>query len=196
MRLADNETTIRIDGEVIRLRPTLRAACRLYARHGGYDAIMREIADGSVTMMADVIVESTGREWETTDFLNAFADNPASLVLEPLIEPLLRHVLMLAGVDADDTAHRAPAGKPMGFDEFHIRLFQIATGYLGWGPEAAWNATPAEITEAYKGRLQLLKDIFGGGDGSTGEDAPNTDRDEAGWLALKMMTANGANTGV
>jgi hypothetical protein len=30
-------------------------------------------------------------------------------------------------------------------------------------PSDAWEATPAEITEAYKGRLELLGACFGGG---------------------------------
>jgi len=32
----------------------------------------------------------------------------------------------------------------------------------GWSPEIAWAATPAEILEAQKGRVEMLKAVFGG----------------------------------
>ncbi len=32
---------------------------------------------------------------------------------------------------------------------------------MSWSPETAWNATPAEITEAYAGHIEMLKAIHG-----------------------------------
>jgi hypothetical protein len=63
----------------------------------------------------------------------------------------------------------------MSFTEYHAKLFRLATGWLGWTPEAAYDATPTEITEAYKGRLELLSAVFGSGD--QGEDVEAGDED-------------------
>jgi hypothetical protein len=55
MRLAADETMIRLDHETVHLRPTLKAALRLERRHGGFDKLARAVADGSLTVIADVI---------------------------------------------------------------------------------------------------------------------------------------------
>jgi hypothetical protein len=39
----------------------------------------------------------------------------------------------------------------------------FTTLLLGWSPTVAWEATPAEITEAYRGKRELLAAMFGGG---------------------------------
>ena len=53
----------------------------------------------------------------------------------------------------------ARLGLPGPHGDAHAHL----PGWLGWAPEQAWNATPAEITEAYKGRRELLSAMFGSG---------------------------------
>jgi hypothetical protein len=78
-------------------------------------------------------------------------------------DQLQAFVLKLSGHDNAD-GEPVSTGKPMPYDEYFATLFRIATGWLGWEPEAAWNATPAEIIEAQKGRIELLRAIFGGSD--------------------------------
>jgi hypothetical protein len=161
MRLADDEITINLDHETIYLRPSLRAAFRLESRHGGFDKILRGVADGNFTMMADVIREGADARSSFADFLDCIDELPLRLAIERISEPLIAYVMTLTGVDSDNKGEAKPDAKPMPFAEYHTRLFRMATGWLGWTPADAWEATPAEITEAYQGRLDLLSAMFG-----------------------------------
>jgi hypothetical protein len=167
MRLAD-ETTIEFGHEVIRLRASLRAAFRLERRHGGFDKIIQAIADGHFGVMADVVRESSN-----ADLLDCIGLLPLRSAMERLIEPLSAHVLALAGVDADSTKAE-PGAERIPFSEYFPMLFRLATGWCGMSPSEAWQATPAEITEAYQGRRELLSAMFGSG----GSDTTITKPDE------------------
>ncbi len=52
-------------------------------------------------------------------------------------------------------------GKALSWSDAYAELYQIGTGWLGWTPQETWNATPTEITEAFKGKLAMLKAIHG-----------------------------------
>jgi hypothetical protein len=158
MRLAD-ETTIEFDHEVIRLRATLRAAFRLERQHGGFDKIIHAIADGNLSVMADVVRESSNVTLRR--FLDCVGKLPLRTAIERMTEPLSAHVLALAGVDGE-TSKAEPGAERIPFSEYFPKLFRLATGWCGMSPSEAWEATPAEITEAYKGRLELLGAMFGG----------------------------------
>jgi hypothetical protein len=160
MRLAQDEIKITLDHETICLRPSLRAAFRLERRHDGFDKIIKGIADGNFSIMADVIRESAEPR---SNFLNCIDALPFRIVIERISEPLIAHVMALAGIDGDATSEPAPDAERIPFAEYHARLFRLATGWLGWTPADAWEATPAEITEAYKGRRELLSAMFGSG---------------------------------
>lgn len=195
MRLADDEITIRLEGETtIHLRPTLRAAFRLERRYGGFDKLFLSIVDGNLSCMADVIRESASAPSTLPTFLTELADLPVITGLEILTLPLLSHVAKLAGTDDNETD--AEPGERITFAEYHTRLFRIATGWVGWTPETAWNATAAEITEAFKGRTEMLKAIFApakepGESAIPREHAPEEIR--AGFEKLRVMCASGQN---
>jgi len=162
-RLADDEITIRVGYETIFLRPTLRAAFRLERRFEGFDNIIRGIADQNLTIMAAVIRETSERRSDLLDFLEHNEGMPLNVKVGALVEPLICAVLSLAGVDECDV-HNEPdkvEEARLSFAEHHARLFRMATGWLGWTPETAWSATPQEIVEAYQGRVDMLKAIFG-----------------------------------
>jgi hypothetical protein len=161
MRLADDEITIKLDHETIYLRPSLRAAFRLERRHNGFDKIIRGIADGNFSIMADVIRESADQRSSFADFLDCIDALPLQLAIERITEPLMAFVMTLTRVDRDTTDEPKHDAKPMPFAEYHTLLFRMASGGLGWTPAEAWEATPAEIEEAYKGRLDLLSKMFG-----------------------------------
>jgi hypothetical protein len=74
---------------------------------------------------------------------------------------LSEFVLILSGAK-HKSDELAQAGDPISFEEYHTKLFQIGTGWLGWTPEATWNATPAEIINAHTGRRAMLTALFGG----------------------------------
>lgn len=57
----------------------------------------------------------------------------------------------------------------MSHREYHAWLFRVATGWLGWRPDDAYMADMADIEEAHLGRIDMLKAVFGSGDGKTEE---------------------------
>ncbi len=196
MRLAQDDITIRIDGETLFLRPTLRAAYRLERSYGGFDNLVRAIVAERATVIADVLFHATGSERART--LAAIGEHGFQRGLGALVAPLIDYVLLLAGVDLDETAKAAKepkSAKSITFADYHARLYQIATGWLGWTPATAWDATPAEILVAYKGRVEMLRAIFGGGASDDSESSGEHTADEIseGIAALKMMAARGAD---
>lgn len=159
MRLAD-EITIEFEHEVIRLRASLRAAFRLERQHGGFDKIIHAIADGNLSVMADIVRESSNTTLRR--FLDCVGKLPLRDAIARMTEPLSAHVLALAGADGE-SSNAQPGAERIPFSEYFPKLFRMATGWCGMSPRQAWEATPAEIAEAYKGRLELLGAMFGGG---------------------------------
>lgn len=160
-RLAE-EIIIHLAGEAIELRPSLRHAIRLERRPGSFAGLLREIDEGSLTAALDII-----RPHHDDEFLA----NRAFDALGQLKEPLTLYVLALAGIDPDDDASRARAPRAKGkerptqtFADHLAQLYRIGTGWLGWTPDVTLDATPAEIMEAHKGRVELLRSIFGSDD--------------------------------
>ena len=163
MRLADT-IIVTIAGEDIHLRPSLACAIRLERREGSFQKLTREIMDGSLSAAVEIIQDHTD-----LDFLpNRIMDE-----LDALKAPLLQYVMACAGVDPDDARKAKPHDKPaksIPFRDYLEDLFKKATGWLGWSPEVALNATPAEIVLAYQGRLDMLKAIYGSGEADKPED--------------------------
>lgn len=156
MRLAD-DITVTIGGEAITLRPCLACAIRLERRPGSFAALARDVMDGSLSAVCDII-----RDHADMPCLEVLVFD----VLDDLREPLLRYVMALANIDPDDRPHadmkrQERERRDVPFKEYLANLYRIATGWLGWEPAVAFDATPAEIMEAYRGRLDMLKAIFG-----------------------------------
>lgn len=197
MKLAEDEITIRIGRDTVVLRPTLRAALRLERRHGGFDHLLRAVADGNLGVMADLIRESATDRSDIPGILENVGEFALRGSMEPLTAPLLNHVFKLAGVDSDNTQDEAEpktSTPRVSFAEHFAKLFAIATGWLGWTPEQAWSATPAEIIAAYHGRLDMLGAIFG--TEMTDDGEPDGEAVKAGIAKLKAIAAIGGNIGV
>jgi hypothetical protein len=162
MRLADDQTAICLGFETIHLRATLRAAFRLERFYEGFHNLSEAIALGHVAAFADLIREASDDPKAVDYYFEYVASNPMLVSIMELREPLLKFIPILSGTDAKggDTASSGPR---ITFEEYHTKLFRIATGWLGWTPEQAWNATLAEILEAHQGRTEMLASIFGGG---------------------------------
>jgi hypothetical protein len=156
------------------LRASLRAAFLLLKEHGSYSALAVKINDGSFSAYRSILKHAcTDLEaFKHLERLVSEGDLYAALVGNN--SQLLRFVQMLAGVDPDNDKPET-TGKPMTFDEYHTRLFQLGTGWLSWSPEVTWNATASEILTAREGRLDMLKAIFGKTDETTEVDleSPN-----------------------
>ncbi|MFZ5678491.1 MAG: hypothetical protein ACOY91_01850 [Pseudomonadota bacterium] len=190
MRLATDDIVIDVS-PAISLRPTLRAAYRLERKYDGFDKLLRLVSRGSLTAIADVIREGAGDN-TVTRYLDSLEGMSLHIGIDRLAGPATKFIFALAGVDRSKPVQEAPAN-PISFEQHHTKLFRIATG-LGWPPEDAWNATPAEIMEAYKGRTDMLAAIFGGN--KEAEDSGNTSdltalEGEARQNALKRFAALG-----
>lgn len=155
MKLAD-DITITLAGEDIVLHPALRHAIRLERRPGSFGRIVREINEGSLTAAVDIIRDH---------YDHPMLDHRVFGALPALKAPLLAYVLACAGIDPDeqpaDDKPKAKA-KAVPFSEHLTGLYRIGTGWLGWTPADTLDATPTEIMEAYKGRTDMLRAIFGG----------------------------------
>jgi hypothetical protein len=174
MRLANSEIAISLDNETIHLRASLRAAYRLERSYEGFQNLSQAIALCSLGALVDVIREGCPDPTAVDRFFNALSATSVNETVNELREPFLRFVLLLAGVD-EQNQPGSTSGTPIPFEEYFTKLFRIATGWLGWTPEQAWNATPAEIIEAQLGRSEMLAAIFG----TKGQDEATTVTDIA-----------------
>lgn len=161
MKIADT-IIVTIAGERVTLHPALRHGIRLERRPGSFAGLIQDITDGSLTAACDLIGDHLDMTPHTRDAVFN--------VLPDLQGPLLAYVMACAGIDADDEApanDNKAKGKPVTFSEHLTGLYRLGTGWLGWTPADTLDATPAEIMEAYRGRLDMLKSIFGGSDDTT-----------------------------
>jgi hypothetical protein len=184
-----NEIKIAIAGQEMVLRPTLRAACNLEHRYGGFEALTRAIADGSFTVIADIILEGAINHPLSRGTLELGLSKSLPK-LDALVPQLLSFILALCGIDESkiEQSQSQVTGKLESFADHHTKLFRIATGWLGWTPQEAWNSSPLEIIEAFKGRSEMLGAIFGTAqtpEEQTGPDMSPLDR--AGLLGLKAL---------
>lgn len=145
---------VELAGEAHELRPSLRACKRLVQRHGLASLLVA--AQGfNLTIIADMLREAGIKP---ALLLAEIGAHGLGKVRNQLTGSLAKFVLAIAGVDPDDTTPIKPApGKPITPHEYHSQLFEIATGWLGWTPEQAWTATPAEIIAAQSGHIAYLQ---------------------------------------
>ncbi len=128
--------------------------------------------------------------------LEELCSRPAIDWLPRVVSTLLPLIVEMAGAESEETGqqHRIKIERSnssaITFEQHFTTLFEVATGVLGWTPETAWNATPAEIIAANKGRIDLLKSIFGNSANTSKEFDPlDTAFDREGLAALKAMGA-------
>jgi len=195
-RPAYEQVSIEHDGHVVVLRPTLRAAATLEARYG-FPAIFRGLDELNLTIIADTILTASSTGQGGAAFLRSeAAGRPLSPFFLAVKQPLAELVSMFfpAPVQSLDTAPQPLGETKIDMRNVYRDLYRVATGWLGWTPEQAWNATPTEINEAFIGR-------FGTGEGS--KKAPDPEQaarniaegldpefDRAGLQALKAKIAS------
>lgn len=153
-RPAYEQVRIEHNGHVVVLRPSLRAAAILEARHG-FPALVRALADLNLTIISDTILTASSPQ-DGAAFLSAHAGRPLSPFFDAVRQPLTDLISMFTPAPVQQLDPRAD--KPMPWPEFCRGLYRAATGQLGWTPEAAWNATPTEINEAIIGKFGLGDD--------------------------------------
>lgn len=194
------EVTIAHGGNVVTLRPSLRAAATLEARHG-FPALFRALDDYNLTIVSDIILASCPCRKDAAAFLSVSIGRPLFPFFAAVCEPLSQIVEML--MPAPDPKAKRSSGSAMPWPDYYAELYRAATGWLGWTPEEAWNATPTEIERAHSAHVERLIAI----NGTTAEEEREPDPaqaernraagldpafDRAGLQALKMKIAGGA----
>jgi hypothetical protein len=194
------------DNIALTLRPTLRAAVTLEARYG-FPAMRRALAEGSFTVISDIIQTATDSRDDAATFLRSEAAGRSLSSFIGLARiPLAELVSMLMPAPDPQATNVRPSGKSVAWGEYYADLYEKATGWLGWTPEQAWSATPTEIDRAFSAHIAKLKAIHGSGeDDKPTAKAPDPEQaarnvadgldpefDRAGLRALKAKIAGAA----
>lgn len=187
MRLLPAETEFELSHGVItvRLRASLRAALHLERLHDGFGPLFQRIDTFDTTTIRQVILVAATDRNAAEAFLRHMATQPLRTLAEATHGPLASLCAALMPSPTTSTKPRNPSAKTMPWADYFRELFQIATGWLGWSPDTAWNATPAEITSAFDGHVAKLKAIHGSPehqDESTTENQQQRERNIAAGL--------------
>lgn len=162
-RPAIDEITLALGGNTVRLRPSLRAATRLERLHDGFAGLLRNVSEFHFGTVCAVILTAATDRQEATALLAQINSTPLRDAADAITAPIL--ALCAAFIPAsDEDAKPQSSAKPMPWPDFYRELYRTATGWLHWTPEAAWNATPTEINEAFAGHIAMLRAIHGNPD--------------------------------
>lgn len=156
-----DEITLALGDTTARLRPCLRAAA--YFANEGLANLSQRVGDFHLGTIHTLIKSTATDKQEASAFLAALDATPLKVASGVVTVPLLAVIAGFVPVP-DDDAKPAKHGKPIPWPALYREFFRTATGWLGWMPEAAWQATPTEISEAFAGHIAKLKAIHGTSD--------------------------------
>ncbi|WP_170760406.1 hypothetical protein [Ruegeria lacuscaerulensis] len=149
------------------LRPSLRAAMRLERLHGGFPELLRKLEEFDTFTVWHIITAGAGRT--ATDALFGYvATQPLSGFANAAIAALFEFITALFPTSADDSETKSTSTDPLPWADLFKQLYGYATGWMGWPPETAWNATPQEITDAFEAHMSKLMAIHGATDEQQG----------------------------
>jgi hypothetical protein len=197
-RPAYDEIVLEHGSNAVILRPSLRAASALERSHDGFELLARHIDEFHTGTVREIIMTAATDRKDAAAFLSAMSRLPLRRFVEIAQASVARLFMgFLPAVESDTKP--SPDTKPMPWREVHRALFRTATGWLHWTPEAAWNATPTEINEAFAGHVAMLHAMNGGADDKPADRQPDPEQaarneangldpefDRAGLRALKV----------
>lgn len=166
---AYDEIAMEYGGNIVFLRASLRAATLIEKMDGGFAGVLQKLQQGHTRTLRDIVLNSATDRTTALALLDTMQDENLSVIQQTLIAPAFAILTALMTPDLSTekptpTATTTAKAKPVAWADFYSELYQIATGWLGWTPDAAWNATIPEITNAFQGHMDMLKAIHGGGD--------------------------------
>lgn len=202
-RPAYEQVTIAHGGHTVTLRPSLRAAATLVERFG-FSGLEHGLDDGSLSVTSEIILHGSENQRDAAAFLS-LRGKPLSIFFMTVREPLFELVAMFVPKLDPNAKPSNGAGKPVEWSDYYADLFQKATGWLEWTPEAAWRATPTEINHAFTGYVEKLKAVHGNSEDDKATNATDPEQaarnaahgldpefDRAGLRALKAKIAGRA----
>ena len=198
-QLAYDAIALEYGGNAVFLRPSLRAALHLEHLHGGFPELLRKIEEFDTFTIWQVITTAAGMESTEPLFAHA-AVHPLEGFQKAAQWPCIELVAAFFPETPETTTEQPNTATPTPWSELFKELYGAATGWLGWTPETAWNATPQEISDAFNAHIAKLKAIHGEAEetdhGQTEEQRKqNTELgldpefDRAGLRALKELSA-------
>ncbi|WP_377191002.1 hypothetical protein [Ruegeria meonggei] len=159
-QLAYDAIALEHGGHTVFLRPSLRAAMHLERLHGGFPVLLRKLEEFDTLTVWHVITAGGGKA--ATDALFGYvATQPLSGFANAAIAQLFEFVMALFPTSADDGKARPENTDPLPWTDLFKQLYGYATGWMGWPPEIALNATPQEITDAFEAHMSKLMAIHG-----------------------------------
>lgn len=141
--------TLALGENTVRLRPSLRAASQLAAP----PELFRHVVDFHLGTIREIILTAAPDRQEASAFLAQLDSTPLQTLARTITAPLAAFVAGFTPADTG-TDNNNRSGMPMAWPDVVKTLYRRATGWLGWTPETAWNATPTEITEAFAGWME------------------------------------------
>lgn len=157
-RRAYEEVTIAHGNHAVTLRPSLRAATILEERFS-IPALHKAVAEFNLTTVSEVILACATSRQNAAAFLSSLRGRPLLPFVLSVSAPLTELVSMLTPAPkATELSHSPSTTKLMTWPQVFAALYDRATGWLGWTPEQAWNATPTEIDRAFSARFSTEKE--------------------------------------
>lgn len=177
--------TVNVNGERIDTRPTLRAAHNLNQHHGDVGAVVMRSLNGQISALFDMVREGCADTLSAERFERAAALPLAGWHTPAVSEFASKFGPALLCVDLDAVADEPPRPiEPTPYNKVLVDLYAKATGWLGWSPEEAWNATPLEIVTAVNAHVEKLKLMAGAKDD---DEDTSEELDVAGLAELATM---------
>lgn len=176
-----NDVALGYGGDTVFLRASLRAATLIEKMDGGFAGVLHKVQQGHTGTLRDIVHNSATDRTTALALLDTMQDEKLSVTQQTLIAPAfaILTALMTPDLTAEKPTATATTAKPVAWADFYAELYQIATGWLGWKPDAAWAATIPEITNAFSGHMDMLKAIHGGGDDAEQSNTQTADQHRA-----------------
>lgn len=199
-QLAYDAIALEYGGHAVFLRPSLRAAMHLERLHGGFPELLRKLGEFDTFTVWHVITAGAGKSAADTLF-SYVATQPLSGFFNAAYATLFEFYKALTLQTAETQKQPLKNANPRPWADAFKDLYGYATGWMGWPPETAWNATPQEITDAFEAHMSKLIAIHGAPEeeeeqGPTEEqrqanikDGLDPEFDRAGLESLRALSA-------
>ncbi|WP_425085793.1 hypothetical protein [Ruegeria profundi] len=197
-QLAYDAIALEYGGHTVFLRPSLRAAMHLERLHGGFPELLRKLEEFDTFTVWQIIGAGAGKSAADT-FCVHMAANPLSGFVDATHAALFEFLTALLPIHDDDRTKGSSNGPALAWADLFKQLYGYATGWMGWPPETAWNATPQEITDAFEAHMSKLMAIHGAPEEEQGpteehrqeniENGFDPEFDRAGLESLRTLSA-------
>lgn len=162
-RPAYEEVTLAHGGSTVTLRPSLRAAATLVGSYG-FPGLFHAVEEFNLKIISEIILAGAVSRQDAAAFLGFHTEKPLLPLFYSFRLPLIEFISLLQPAPDPKAKAASQKSKPIAWPDLYRDLFETATGWLGWTPEAAWSATPTEIVQAFSGHLAKLKTLHGSGE--------------------------------